>query len=94
MAGINEGHALDDIEKVGYQLQRRRAIEQDGECFRKARERGEQTFTLVEHDPTAPYTILEWIRLNWATAPDAKLRDAFEDALAMRASSIPKRPAD
>jgi hypothetical protein len=74
--------------------QREKAILMDAECFRKATERGEQTFTLVEHDPTAPKTILHWIKLNWDTAPIEKLRDAFEDALSMKTSTIPKRSAD
>jgi hypothetical protein len=70
------------------------AKKMDHQCFEKAAKRGEQTFTLVEHDPTAPRTILRWIELNWETAPVAKLRDAFEDALAMQHSPIAKRPAD
>jgi hypothetical protein len=70
------------------------AKKMDRKCFDKAVARGEQTFTLVEHDPTAPLTILEWIKLNWKTAPVEKLRDAFEDALAMEHSTIAKRAAD
>jgi hypothetical protein len=67
---------------------------QEGRCFEKARERGQRTFTLVEQDSTAPETIMEWIRLNLRTAPPNKLRDAFEDALYMIASDIPKKNAD
>jgi hypothetical protein len=74
--------------------QRELAKKMDSACFEKARKHGEQTFTVVEHDPTAPLTILKWIELNWYTAPVAKLRDAFEDALAMQHSPIAKRPAD
>lgn len=74
--------------------QRETAIKMDSECYAKARERGQQTFTLVEQDVTAPKCILEWIRLNWDTAPISKLRDAFEDALCMKASTIEKKHAD
>jgi hypothetical protein len=74
--------------------QRELSIKMDAECHSKAIARGEQTFTLVEHDPTSPLTILEWIKLNWYTAPIGKLRDAFEDALCMKASTIEKRAAD
>lgn len=74
--------------------QKELAKKMDNQCYQKALARGEQTFTVVEHDPTAALTILEWIKLNWKTAPVPKLRDAFEDALAMEHSEVPKRYAD
>jgi hypothetical protein len=76
------------------QEQRDVARKIDNRCFEKARSRNQMTFTVVEQDITAPYTILEWIRLNWATAPVEKLRDAFENALAMQHSEIEKKHAD
>ncbi len=74
--------------------QRNRAILEDADCFQKARERGEQTFTLVERDITSPRTIAFWIMENIDHASPEKLRDAMNDALAMRFSVIPKRYAD
>jgi len=56
----------------------------DEVCFVKARSRGQQTFTLVAQDITAARTIMFWLMENIETAPDEKLRDAFEDALRMR----------
>ena len=67
--------------------QKAKAAAMDGECFRKARERGEQTFTLVAQDSTSPSVICEWIKQNIETAPEEKLVDALMDALAMRANS-------
>jgi hypothetical protein len=74
--------------------QRELAKKMDAECFEKARKRGEQTFTVVEHDVTAPRTILFWIMENFANVPPEKLRDAFEDALARQHSKVTKRYAD
>lgn len=70
------------------------ARKRDAECFRKAEARQELTFTVVEHDPTGPRTILFWIMENFDTAPAEKLRDAFEGALGMQFSQIPKKRAD
>jgi hypothetical protein len=56
----------------------------DWQCFEKAIMRGQQTFTLVAQDITAARTIMFWLMENIETAPDEKLRDAFEDALRMR----------
>lgn len=69
--------------------QREKAIAMDNTCFQKAQERGQQTFTLVAQDKSAPRTILFWIMENFEDTPVEKLRDAFEDALAMR--EYPKR---
>jgi len=74
--------------------QRDRSMADDWNCFNKARQRGLQTFTLIETDPSAPLVILQWIILNWHTSPIAKLRDAFEDALCMKASTKPKKNHD
>jgi hypothetical protein len=63
----------------------------DAQCFTKAVNRGEQTFTLVEHDSTAPGTILDWINRNFATASAEKLRTAFATALRWRDSEVTKR---
>jgi len=67
---------------------------QDRDCQIKATAKNLLTFTLIETDPTSPETILVWIGLNLHTAPIPKLRDAFEDALAMLTSSLPKKNAD
>ena len=66
----------------------------DNACYRKAFERNEMTFTLVERDRSSPRTILFWIMENFATAPPEKLRDAFEDARAMQFSRVEKKNAD
>ncbi len=67
---------------------------QDKTCFEKAARRGQRTFTLVEQDRSAQRTILWWIMENWEHAPDAKLQDAFEDALAMKRSQVEKKWPD
>jgi hypothetical protein len=66
----------------------------DNTCFKKAQDRDQRTFTLVEQDKSAPLTILAWIVFNWDTSPEAKLMDAFEDALAMKRSAINKKNPD
>ena len=68
-------------------------VDNDHNCFAKARENGESTFTLRARDPTAPKTILFWMRENIETAPAEKLRCALEDALACR-QWPGRRPAD
>ena len=74
------------------------AVKMDSQCYEKAKARGQQTFTVVEQDITSPLVILEWIRLQidkqGGRAPEAKLRDAFEDCLAMLYSETPKKYAD
>ncbi len=63
------------------------------ECYRKAKEKGEPTFTLRAQDFTAPLVIIDWIReqvaqeiapTGAARCSDEKLREAFERALEMR----------
>lgn len=56
----------------------------DSRCYQKAREKGERTFTVRSQDATAAVTVAEWIKLNILTAPAAKLREALDDAIAMR----------
>ncbi len=56
----------------------------DTKVYAKAKNRGQETFTLVAQDRTSPRTILFWIGENFETAPPEKLRDAFERALQMR----------
>ena len=52
----------------------------DAECFAKAIKRGEETFTLVQRDPTAPDTIRHWAKLNEATASASKIKQALDTA--------------
>lgn len=56
----------------------------DAKCYEKAKARGDKTFTLVGQDRTSPTVICEWIKQNIETCPAEKLREALEDALAMR----------
>ncbi len=65
----------------------------DAVVFQKAQSRGQQTFTLVAQDYSAPLVIMEWIKLNVMTAPPEKLVDALLDAIAMREYQ-PKKRAD
>jgi hypothetical protein len=66
---------------------------EDEQVFLRAHRRGQETFTLVAQDRSAPRTILYWIGENFETAPPEKLRDAFERALRMREYS-PRKWAD
>lgn len=68
-----------------------RAKTDDQECFQRAQSRGQQTFTLVAQDYSAPMVIAEWIKMNMMTAPPEKLVDALLDALAMREYPVKKR---
>ncbi len=51
---------------------------------KKAKERGDQTFTLVGQDLTSPVTIAFWILENIETAPEMKLLNAVTIAVKMR----------
>lgn len=53
-------------------------------CYKKAKETGQKTFTLIAQDRTAPKTICQWIASNIGNASDDKLREALEAALTMR----------
>lgn len=44
----------------------------------------EPIFVLRAQDASSPKVILHWIAKNFETCPDEKLRDAFEQALAMK----------
>lgn len=63
----------------------------DAACFKKAQQRGQLTFTIVQQDRSGPATICEWIKLNIETAPATKLREALEAAIAYR--EFPERKA-
>ena len=67
--------------------------DQDGEVYARAKSRAQETFTLVAQDRTAPLIILQWIAANLETAPEEKLRAAFERAMAMR-EYTPRKWAD
>ena len=56
----------------------------DAECYAKAIERGDKTFTLVGQDLSSPRVICEWIKENIETAPKRKLEDALDRAIDMR----------
>jgi hypothetical protein len=64
----------------------------DDSCHSKAREKGEQTFTLRAQDRSSPTVICEWIKQNIETAPEEKLVDALMDALNMREHPYRKHP--
>lgn len=70
-------------EKVQPNIRQRNSV-YDGSCYAKAKLRSQMTFTLVEQDATAVATIMCWINLNIETAPEAKLREAFDEVLEMR----------
>lgn len=57
----------------------------DRKCAARAVGRGQLTFTLVEQDRSNARTVAFWIMENIETAPSAKLIDALETALVMRA---------
>lgn len=52
----------------------------------------EMLFILRGQDITAPRTIMNWLARNIYTAPDYKLREAFECALEMRKNPVRKSP--
>ena len=65
----------------------------DGDkCWDHAHE-DEPLFVLRGQDASAPRVVLHWISKNFDTAPDEKLAEAFEQALAMR-DWRPKKTAD
>lgn len=64
--------------------QKQIARQMDDKCYKKAKERGQQTFTLVAQDRSSPRVICEWIKENIETEPEEKLVDALLDAIAMR----------
>jgi len=56
----------------------------DTNCHVRAKQRGQETFTLVEQDITAVRTIAHWIYENIEQASEEKLRTALEACLRMR----------
>lgn len=56
-------------------------------CLEKAFE-DERLFVLMARDYTAPEIVLEWVKKNIHTQPEAKLREAFECALEMSKTFI------
>lgn len=74
-------------------MDRSEAVQRESEnnCIRKARQRGDLTFTLVGQDLLTPTVICEWIKQNIETAPPDKLRDALEQALEARRCGGRKR---
>jgi hypothetical protein len=65
----------------------------DTKVHAKAKNRKQETFTLVEQDATAVETIAFWILKNIMTAPAPKLRDALDKCIRMRAF-LDKKYAD
>lgn len=72
------------IEEYNAEQQRQKAEVMDHDCYSRAKQRGEQTFTLVARDKSSPRTICFWIMENIETAPAEKILDALKDALTMR----------
>jgi len=44
----------------------------------------EMLFVLRAQDVSSPKLVLEWIKINFETVPEDKLREAFECALEMK----------
>lgn len=61
-------------------------------CLAKAKD-DEMLFVLRAQDATSPLVVLEWMKLNFGTCPDDKLREAFECALVMK-NHTSKKVAD
>jgi hypothetical protein len=53
-------------------------------CYEKAGPQ-EELFVLRAQDFSSAEVIIEWIKMNFRKTPDAKLREAFECALRMKA---------
>jgi ribosomal protein L10 len=64
----------------------------DDLCASKAKQRKQQTFTIVEQDRSNAKTIAFWILQNIETCTASKLRDALEIAIHMRTQ--PRKYAD
>ena len=60
-------------------------------CLGKASD-DEMLFVLRGQDVSSPLVVMEWIKLNFHTCKDEKLREAFECALVMKGQS--KKAAD
>ena len=55
----------------------------NNECWNHAKD-DEPVFVLRGQDVSSPNVVMEWISLNINTAPEEKLREAFECVMAMR----------
>ncbi len=60
-------------------------------CLAKAGD-DEMLFILRAQDVTSPMVILEWMKINFGSLPESKLREAFECALEMRKHKNTKSP--
>ncbi len=60
-------------------------------CLAKAKD-DEMLFILRAQDETAPKVVLHWIAKNFDTAPEDKLREAFECAMEMKKYPKRKKP--
>lgn len=58
-------------------------------CLAKAKN-DEMLFILRAQDKSAPKVVLHWIAKNFDTAPEEKLREAFECAIQMKKYSNKK----
>jgi hypothetical protein len=59
------------------------AYKKDDTCIAKAAD-NEMLFVLRSQDITSPQLVLEWIKLNFETCPEDKLREAFNCAIEMK----------
>ena len=66
---------------------------QDGDTCWDHAHPDEPLFVLRAQDCSSPSSVLHWISENFETCPDAKLREAFEQALRMR-DWPHRKPAD
>lgn len=60
-------------------------------CLGKAKD-DEMLFIFRAQDVTAPLAVLEWMKINFHTLPEAKLREAFECIMEMRKHKNTKSP--
>lgn len=59
-------------------------------CLAKAKD-DEMLFILRAQDISSPIVVLEWMKLNFETCPEDKLREAFNCALEMKRQNVRKR---
>jgi len=87
--------------KRGNSLPKERVLELYGELYPpqpkqsnytlQAARPDEEIFVLKELDETAPWVIMEWMKENFHTASEDKLRSAFESALRMKRADDKRR---
>lgn len=81
--------------KVGEPLLQLSEKDHDTQCHARAKNRGQETFTLVEQDDSAPEVICEWIKQNIRTCTRAKLEEALDSAIKWaQESKVGKKHAD